>query len=418
MNRTTKITLTSTFLIAFILRLTAYFVFDRYASPVFWEYHEIALNFLGGRGLSCNFLEITHYAYLEPFYPLLSAFFYKITNYNYLIFGMVNILFSSILTIVVFVLAKNIFTEKEGLLAAFITAIHPGLVYYSTEFHPLTFDALFFTLIVIFLVKLSKTAKLKDAFLVGLFIGLAFLSRTSALIFVPIAVLLVMFLKASAKSRVKLILCVLLVSLSMVAAWTVRNYVVLQKVIVTRSSPGWLLWLGNNPNHTGSAMYTKDKAVISTLDEEEYDKLRDMDELAQNDFFTTRAVEFIKKDPAGFFTRGIKRVYYFWWFSPQSGFFYPQSWLDIYKVFYLFIIVPALLAVFGIGIYRDRMKNVYMPGVFIIIFSCLILSFAQSAFYVEGRHRWVVEPTICILAAWFYVCIFNLLKNRTKVGRI
>lgn len=407
MNKKTKITLLITFIFAVFIRLTAYFVLGRHENPVFWEYDQIANNFLSGKGLSCTFIGITHYAYLEPFYPLFSALFYKITNHNYLIFGIINIFFSGILTIAVFYLAKDLFCEKVGLAAALITAVHPGLIYYSTEFHPLTFDALFFTMVVASLVKLSKAAVIKHALLAGAFIGMAFLSRTTAIIFIPVAVLFVILLKIPAKTKVKLSLCVLIVSLSAVTIWTVRNYAVLHKIIITRSSPGWLLWLGNNPRHTGSAMYARDKSVLATLSKEDADNLLEMDELGQNRFFLDRAVSFIKEDPPAFLGRWIKRLFYFWWFSPQAGFFYPTAWLFIYKILYLCLLIPAIFAILFISIRNKRLKDTYLFGIFLTIFCCLLLSFAQTAFYVEGRHKWVVEPTLGIFSAWFYLHLFG-----------
>lgn len=403
MSKKTTITLTAIFVFAVAVRLMAYFLLRRHENPLFWEYHEIANNFLAGKGLCCNFLGIVYYAYLEPFYPLLSAFFYKLTNHNYLIFGIANMLFSGSLIVAVFLLAKDLFCEKVGLLASFIIALHPGLIYYSTEFHPLTFDVLFFTMIVASLVRLSKMAAVKEALLAGILIGVAFLSRTTMIMFIPIAVLLSLLLKEQIRVRLKLSLCILLISLTAVTAWTVRNYVVFHKIIITRSSPGWLLWLGNNPYHTGSAMYSREKSVVDNLDQESFKNLRQMDELGQNRFFTDRAVSFIKKDPVAFATRWAKRVYYFWWFSPQAGFLYPATWLFAYKLFYLLLLIPAILAISVIVMNNKSLSGVYMFGVFLTVFCSLALSLAQTAFYVEGRHRWVTEPVLIIFAAWFYI---------------
>lgn len=405
MNRKTKIAIWTIFIFAVAVRLAAYFILRRHESPLFWEYHEIADNFLSGKGLCCSFLGTTHYAYLEPFYPLFSAFFYKISGHNYMVFGAANILFSAVLTFAVFYLAKIIFGESTGLTAASIVAVHPGLIYYSTQFHPLTFDVLFFTLVLLSLVRLSRTESLKDAFLAGAVIGLAFSSRSSMIIFIPIAVLIAFIIKVPMKYRIKLSACILLVSLSVVAAWSIRNYAVLHRVIVTRSTPGWLLWLGNNPNYTGSAMSADGKDMASTLGNENLNDLRGMDELGQNKYFTDSAFSFIKKDPAAFFIRWASRYYYFWWFTPEAGYFYPAGWMLLYKLFYMMLLVPAILAMARMAMSRSASENIYLPGALITIVSCLLLAFAQTAFYTEGRHRWVVEPVLAIFSAWFFVSL-------------
>lgn len=401
------------FLFGFLIRFAAYIMTGRLAHPQFWEYHDIAENFLLGKGLMCLFLDVPSYAYAEPLYPLLSAAVYFITNHNYAIFGLVNILASSFIMIAVYYLGKQLFDERAGLAAAFLTAIHPGLVYFATEFHPLTFNTLFMVLVISTLMRLFKTLKIRDAVFSGVLIGLAFLDRFSCLIFTPIAVGFLIFSNTSVRLKLKLSIIIILITLVPVTAWSARNYVLFHKLVIMRSSTGYLFWLSNNPHSTGSAQYDRNNGILNTLGDQTLKRLNTMDELGINSYLMERAVSFVKSDPRMFLWNWIKRFYYFWWFSPTSGILYPASWFILYRAFYALVLITAAYAFISIILSRKTIKNVYWPGIYLIAISVLSLAATQSLFYIAGRHRWVIEPIIMIFSSW---TIVHLLRSGRKAG--
>lgn len=412
MNKKTKIAIFSIFIFAVIFRMALYIILGRIGKPAFWEYHTIAMNFLEGKGLLFNFFGVDYYAYAEPFYPLLSALVYILADYNYLIFGVINILASGLLVIIIFFLATRLFDEKIGMVAAVLTAVHPGLIYFSTEFHPLTFNALFITVTIFLLIRVSETLDTGRALLAGLSIALAFLDRSIALIFIPLSILLILTAKGRGVAKLKVLSCIFAVVFLAVAGWTIRNYAVFHKIVIARSSSGYLFWLGNNPNYTGSAMYSKNVAMLYTLDGKTQADMRKMDEIGQNRYFTNMTLSYVKQKPFQFLARWAQKFYYFWWFSPQTGFLYPAGWLVPYKIFYTIIIFSAIFSAVYISLNFKKMKGVYPQGIFFTIFCCLSLAAAQSLFYIEGRHRWVIEPIIMIFSSWALIYVLRLVKRR------
>jgi hypothetical protein len=403
------------FILAFIVRCGAYVTLGRLTDPRFWEYHDIAENFLQGKGLAYSFLGITSYTYAEPFYPLLSAFTYYITNHNYLIFGIINMLASSAIAIVIYYLGKELFDKRVGLVAAIFTAIHPGLIYFSTQFHPLTFNTLFTVLVLLAVTKLSKTLRTKDAVFSGLTIALAFLDRFSCLIFIPLTLGFIIFFNCSLRQKIKLCAIITLIALIPVAGWTVRNYAIFHKPVITRSSAGYLLWIGNNPKTTNSACYNQKTAMIDTLDKDSIEKLKNMDELGINKYLMNEAVSFIKSHPREFLSRWAKRFCYFWWFSPLEGMRYPQAWLMLYKTFYALIFFTVAYALASIVFNHKKYVKAYLPGICFTAIVILALAVSQTLFYVEGRHRWVVEPVLMIFSSWAILRIADFLRKRRRL---
>jgi len=402
----------SVFALAFLVRCFAYVLMGRLAHPKFWEYHEIAENFLLGKGLMYSFLNnIPVYAFAEPFYSILSASIYFLTNHNYAIFGIVNMLASSGITIAVYYLGKQLADERVGLLAALLTALHPGLIYFATQFHPLTFNALFVTLIILALGRLYQTPKVKNAIASGILIGLAFLDRSLCLIFIPIAAGLLVFSNTSARIKLKLCIIVILISLVPVTAWSIRNYILFHKVVVGRSSAGYLFWIGNNPRTTSSAMYDKNTPMIYTLDKETLKKFNTMNELEIDAYLMNKGMSFVKSRPYVFLWNWAKRFYYFWWFPPFIGMQYPPAWLVAYKIFYMGVFFTAIYALISITTRREKIKDINLPDVYLVVLCVLALAAAQSLFYVEGRHRWAIEPILMIFSSWTIVQILTLKKR-------
>ena len=82
---------------------------------------------------------------------------------------------------------------------------------------------------------------------------------------------------------------------------------------------------------------------------------------------------------------------------------YSSYLLNIYKVYYIFI-----LSFFFVGVFfllRNRVEIIFIK---MFILMCLTVSFMQSIFYVQAKHRWALEPLVLI----FSTVGLLALKNR------
>ncbi|HEV7665428.1 MAG TPA: hypothetical protein VGQ62_17995, partial [Chloroflexota bacterium] len=87
---------------------------------------------------------------------------------------------------------------------------------------------------------------------------------------------------------------------------------------------------------------------------------------------------------------------YFWSLSPQAGLLYPPAWVSAYEIYaitvYAFAIVGAL-AIVRSGTTEER----NLLGMLLTI--GLGLAVVHALAYVEGRHRWGIEPLLLLLTA-------------------
>jgi 4-amino-4-deoxy-L-arabinose transferase-like glycosyltransferase len=374
------------FIAAFLVRVLVQYYMGSFVAPETCEYEDAANNFLSGRGLVYDIYGTTYYSLLTPFYPLLCAFIYFLTNHSFFAMAIVQAIISSLICVIIFFIGKYIFGNKVGLLAAILTIFHPGLLIYTSKFHSFVLDTFLFCLIILLLIITKRSPNLLNQLKLGISFGLAMLTRSTILLFLPFSWF---WLKKGSK---KLFFVYVFTSLLVLSPWIIRNYVIHKKVLILSSSAN-VFWRGNNSlatgtSHTGSGKTVFEEANILSL-------IYGKSEMEQNKIFKNESYKFIRNNPKKFIELTSKKFFYFWWFAPTTGILYKKEWLEIYRLFYSIILPFGFLGILAL-------KNLEIPlkqEVHIIIIMMIVISFAQSLFYVETRHRWAIEPLLLIFTA-------------------
>jgi hypothetical protein len=260
-------------------------------------------------------------------------------------------------------------------------AIHPGFIRYSTVLHPLVLDAFFFIAAAAALLRYRHEPTLRRGLIAAAVIGFGALTRPTILIFlVPLCWL---------SRRVPRAAVLSVVALAILAPWTIRNALVHHTFMLTRSGGGFVFWLGHNPANAGSVVDVEGRPLIEKPPMELRMRLAGADEVERDRIFREEAWKFIRANPLAAIGRIVRRVYYFWWFTPQWG----QSWLPIarlvYRAWWTFLVV-----LIAIGWVASRNRDLWLLATL-----ALLISIVQSVYYVEGRHRLAVEPLVIPFAA-------------------
>lgn len=393
---------------AFVLRMVLILRFQTYAHATTWEYETIANNLLAGRGYSLDFLHTIYWSFNTPLFGYLCAGVYAVTNHSHFAVLLIQCLLTIALAIVIFKIAKLVFSESVGLLAAALVAFHPGFIYYDVfNLLPLSIDSFLIAAITLLLLKHKDNPTFISMSLVGALIGIATLSRGITGILLPLVVIyLLLFARnLNLKNRLAVAVCVCGATFIVLAPWIIRNYTIhKQFVFVSTSSEN--LWRGNNLHATGTS-YDEHKTRILNLWPQDFkERVFFLTEMQQKRFFEDEALHFIGANPLAVAKLYVKKVYYFWWFSPQSGIIYPKRYLAAYKYFY---IVLMSFSIVGVGFALASSKK---ESSLILISVPLTICLAQSVFYVEGRHRWLIEPIIMIFFSYGVMRCWELLKER------
>lgn len=393
-----KIILLSLFLLLIGARIFALFFVESITYPETWEHEQIANNLLKGEGLYFTHLGAKYRNTAMVLYSLMCTTIYYFTNHSYFAVKIFQILLSALNCFLVYRISKMLFGNIVGLIAFALVSFHPGLVVYSVKLHPLTLDALLFTLSIYFLLLVIEKRKiLKNGLLAGLSIGAALLTRATIGLFIPFA-LITIFLKmmksngGALRSIIYIATGIFLILFPLI----IRNYSLFHKIVILPNDSGINFWRGNNPHTIGTANTLNGKSVLVSAPIDFLKEVKELDEFGQKRLFYQEARNFIKNNPGKSLILFGKKLYYFWWFSPTQGLNYPKSWLSIYKLYYSIILLLAISGFFtGIKIIPRQKRQMF----YLLLLFFITVSIAQALYYVDGRHRWAIEPLVLIFSA-------------------
>ena len=113
------------------------------------------------------------------------------------------------------------------------------------------------------------------------------------------------------------------VAFVVLSPWTIRNYRVHDAFVLVRTGIGTNLWLGNNPEATGTDWFLVedgegDVRRVSgryAMPPELYDYLATLSEVEQERHLTRVALGWIRDHPREAAALWLLKFYYFWWFS-------------------------------------------------------------------------------------------------------
>ncbi|MFZ2655059.1 MAG: glycosyltransferase family 39 protein [Victivallales bacterium] len=393
--------------LSLVLRIIAGYAVGNHFNPATWEYENLARSLLENGTFSIEYREYGEYkALLGPGYPFLTFLAYKVVGVNHTIMLFVQFLLMTSFSLAIYGIAYFFFKKTDiALIAGLLSVLHPGLLYYSSanlhEFNlymPLFYGALLLCLVA------CRKGEWKYFILLGLIGGLAVFTRATifpALILWMAFYALFPFEVGISKRFLKASTAIILI-VAVNIPWMIRNYDQFNQFVFSQTNKWEAFWIGNNSNASGGQFKADGTAVLSCKGEEMQGRINASvnDEIAIENIFKDYAFKYVRENPSHFIKGLFRKGFYFWWFHPQTGLFYPRSYLIAYKILY-----SALLLMAAIGIYichKRRLWSIEMlfPAILILgIWSVHTLNFN------EMRHRWTVEPVLLIFAS---VAIFFL----------
>jgi len=134
------------------------------------SFDQLAINWVEGRGFTYSGgTEPT--TWRGPGYPLLLAVIHTIFGNLAPAAVVVQSFILSLLCLVVYLLAKQVFDARIGIAAALMAAFHPLLIWYSPRLRYEPLLALLLVYAIYWMQRAQDSGKLKDAFFMGLLIG-------------------------------------------------------------------------------------------------------------------------------------------------------------------------------------------------------------------------------------------------------
>ncbi|HID28704.1 MAG TPA: glycosyltransferase family 39 protein, partial [Desulfobacterales bacterium] len=346
-------------ILALGVRLAAVLYAGGYHQPWLSEYEIIAKSLVEQGYFGFDFygrLPNRPSSFMPPFYPFLLAGMMILFPANaLLITRLLQAMVSAGSCLLVYKIGKGMFDKEEvGLLAALVAAVYPPFIGGTVEINTVTFDVLFLALAVYLLLR-GGEKQTRDALWAGLSLGLAALTRATALAVLPVifAWLWLRSKNATWHGVIKPFILVLLAAFLVILPWTIRNYLVHREFILISSNGGLNFWIGNNEKATG------EYAFPSGTDPELFTRALSLSEAQMDRLYYQEAFGFIRDHSRQFLGLLVRKTLYFWLFRPNIGSNYPDAGnaVALAKALYVFsyiLLLPlgALGIILSLGSWR------------------------------------------------------------------
>ena len=359
-----------------------------------WEMGRIGRSLAQGQGFSNPFNELTGpTAWEPPLYPFLIAGVFKLFGiYTYisaLVLLGLNSLFSALTCIPIFLIAKKCFSQKLAIWSGWLWAVMPPVMYWCTRWvWETSLAALLIALIFWLCLELEDQEGWMRWLRFGLLWGIAGLTNTSLLAFLPASGLWVWYRRSKYGRRsLAGVALASLVFVACITPWIVRNSRTFGQLMFLRSNFGAELRIGNGPWADG----TWREYLHPTQNISEMRRYRQMGEVAYVAERQREAIAFIREDYARFMSLNVKRFIYYWGGVPRSSEI-PALAPTKNSIF----LASSVLAFWGLG----RALRKRQPGAWLFFWLMLCYPAPYYIVFPHPRYRHPIEPELGILMVY------------------
>jgi hypothetical protein len=356
-----------------------------------WEYETLAANIASGNGYVISRFGHDVLAFGDGnLYSFLAGALYASIGHHPLVLGVIQAVLAALAAPVLFVIAERPFGWVRAATGASLAALHPGLLAYTLKLHPLGLDVLLLSLLVYW--SLQRQWSHRGSLFTGLALGLNLMSRPTYFV-AGLGVLAVRWVARRADRRY--LAAAALIAVLVGAPWIVRNWVVLGQPLLSSTSFEDV-WKGNNIAANGSSFVAPGTTIFDRAPADLQQRIWQADELQANNTFAQATLTFITEAPDQFAGLVVRKFVYFWWLPETAGILYPSEWLTAYQIYA--VVIFSFAAVGAVAIARGGTPD-ERALLTTILTLALMLAVLHAMAYVEGRHRWGVEPLVLLISA-------------------
>jgi len=361
--------------------------------------------------------------YRAPAYPYFLGLIYCIFGHGYYFPRLIGIIIGSLSCILIYLVGKEMFSHKIGVLSALLACFYGMLLYFDSMLLTTYLEVFFCLLAMFILLKWLKNRATSKIILSGVFWGLASITRPNFLIFIPIFAIYVFitFKRESVKKRLNYVVLLIIGMIPTILTVMLINILVGRDSVLLAWNGGVNFYLGNNQFADGWTATSpeidatwwggyKDAIIIA-----EREVGRNLLPSQVSNYWFNRGFNYIFSKPFDWAALMIKKIYLLFNVFEISN---NQSILAFRK-FSPLLRIPLLnfgmiiaLSIWGF-ITSPRGKNKTLIFLFLLAYA-----FSIVIFFVPGRYRMPLIPFLLIFASYTVFWIIQRFKQRKKQRQI
>jgi 4-amino-4-deoxy-L-arabinose transferase-like glycosyltransferase len=283
----------------------------------------MARNLVAGKGLSDFAGRPT--AFRLPFPSIFFAAVYFVTEPELLNARMAQAVLGSITIVIVYLIARRLFSREVALLSAVLCALNPLLIAWTGLLMRETFMTFTIALLVLLLLTMKEQTHIAVRFLAGLIWGVLVLTNPIGVFLVPF-LLVYLWIKHSPRPFIRFCAPIVAGLLLLWSGWVVRNYVAYGQLIPFSTWDGAVLYQKSHPE-------VQDRNIIKLPQE-----TRSMSEANRNAYLLSKSVAAILENPEYYLRLVRHRMFDFWYHGSLEAYientqlwFLGRPWATIWQ---------------------------------------------------------------------------------------
>jgi 4-amino-4-deoxy-L-arabinose transferase-like glycosyltransferase len=400
------------FLAALALRIGFVLLYDVTEPPTSWG-DDIAYD-----RIATTLVEEQRYvnSWFPPGYPLFLASIYATIGRHLALVRLLQAFLGSLTCVIVYLLGRQIFSRRVGLLAGGLLAIFPGHIYMSWRIMGEVLFVFLWAISIFLALRLLRNPRPTTGALLGLTMGSATLVKSNLFVLPPLIILwLFVVFGGTRKKRLRCVTVVTVAFLGIVVATPITNAISGGSAVPLPGNAGRTLWWANNPLADGyfieAEAYPEGKTFIRRHDFEA--RLAAADDFERDKLYGQLALIWIRENPTDFFRLCGKKL------NGAFGLF-PQAVVLKQNTFArrLYALSYGLIASFALPglLFAWRKGNSVLP-LYGLLVSYLVM---VLLYYGTPRFTITVIPALVLFAAYTMVSIWDLsillLRGEVRAG--
>jgi tetratricopeptide (TPR) repeat protein len=418
----------SFFLAIFIpaMAIRCWFLLSMDETILFFKYPYFAEKLASGESIGNRLTD------LSPVYLYLLSLFRWLTPFDWGLFKFIQAVIGAINCWLAAELGQRVFSNRAvGLMAGLALAAYGNLIILETTLEPTVF-VIFFNLLAIYF--LYRHADSKGTFdklpghrwllLSALFTGISIITKPSFLLFIPLACIWIIIKTGRVVPVSKTVVMLTLfcaVSFSIVFAITLRNYLLLDDIILVTADAGKVFFHGNSREATVLkwAGLPDQGFIEENSDEPDFAHVafrsvaskmsgRVLTPSESSKFWTRRTLTDIAADPNRYLRRQLDKFLFF--FSDYELHYIASA----YKEYKDSLSIPFLRFswIIALGIVGMVMTSGQFTRLLPFYGMILLYLVSGLVYVVQSRYRIPTTPYFCLFAAFAIHRLFQLLRTK------
>ncbi len=299
--------------------------------------------------------------------------------------------------------ARDLVSERAGVIAAVVAALYPGFWVYDGEVMSEALVMLLTALTILAAVRCFRECSTWRVVFLGLLIGACALTRAELVLLIPLVALPTVLWQRGMARRRRLALCgvALLVAVGTMAPWVARNLAVFHHPVYLSDQLPVTLAAANNPS-TYSGPLTASWCFNCLLGAK---FLPTEDESDQGVYWIAQAKRYIESHKTRALEVAALRVGLEWnAYTPlrQAEHDFLEGWPTPVSDAWLIWYYPLMaLAVVGAVILRRRRRPIYpLVAMFVVVTFAALVTYGNYRFRAEAEVAMVVLASVTLDAIW------------------